>query len=232
LDATGAAAADGETTATATSGAPAAASATATAAATAAPAAGATAAAAATATTAPAAGATAPAAAAAAATASGRKLQALAEMRCPAELLVKDVEGTQADVGDFLLTEHGDGGQRGPFDRIRCRGNRRRCAAGHRQRHSSSSPSRQGYLGTLASFRLRHFQSPPLHFQVRQRESLTPESYHGSRAMPRQLQAKWAKAWQPGAGEARRTYRLPQSPATRLYVSRRRTQNMYMPEKA
>jgi hypothetical protein len=143
------------TRAAATAGATTAASATATATAAAAAAAAATGTAPATASAAP--------ATASAPPASGRKLQALAEVRCPAELLIKDVEGAQADVGDFLLTEDGDGGQRGSFRRrIGHRGNCRRCAAGHRQRHSGSSPGRQGYLRTLSlrrSLRLRHFKS-------------------------------------------------------------------------
>ena len=117
LDAASAAAADAETSATATSGAAAAAStATAATAARATATATAGAASAATATAATAAGATATAAsttatAATAAAAAGRKPHAFAEMACSAELLIENIERAETDVGNFLFTENGDGGQ-------------------------------------------------------------------------------------------------------------------------
>jgi hypothetical protein len=83
----------------------------------------------------------------AAATAAARKLQAFAEVRGSAELLVEDIERGEADVGDFRFTQRGDRGQRRALRRhIGRRRHGRRRAAGHRQRHSSGSPCGQGYL--------------------------------------------------------------------------------------
>jgi hypothetical protein len=185
LDATGTAAADGETSATAASGAPAAASSAAAAAASAAATGAASAAATAAATASAATAAATTAATAAAATpAAGRKPHAFAEMGCSTEFFIENIERAETDVGDFLLTEDGDGGQRGSFRRdIGCRGDCRRCAAGHRQRHSGSSPGRQGYFGTLSlrgSLRLRHFQVLPCFFRANTALGHKPNTQHAT----------------------------------------------------
>jgi hypothetical protein len=89
--------------------------------------------------------------------ASPRKLHA--GLRCSGVFLVEDIEGRQADVGNFLLAERNH--------RTRCdvlRGNirhrrRGRSAACHRQRHPGDSERRQGLPYTLSLrslLRMRH----------------------------------------------------------------------------
>jgi hypothetical protein len=102
--------------------------------------------------TAPSAAATAASAAASAASAASAPLRNLfPDVGRAGVFLVEDVEGPQADVGDFFFTE-GDLGQRGiPGRRIRDRhSGRRGCPARERQRHAHDSDNRYGLFATLS----------------------------------------------------------------------------------
>ena len=137
-----------------------------------------------------AASATAASAAAAASSAASGKLYVRTELGCGV-FLVEDKERAQADVRDFLFAEDNFVVQRDVLRwQIRRGGSgRRRCAAGHRQRHAGDSHRWYGFTQTFSLrgvLRMRHNESSCLcAFLPRKSRfrAITANTYHYSFAL-------------------------------------------------